>query len=280
MSNLVVLKKSIADPKTMTQLKFALPEHITPEKFQRVAITALNNNPDIANCSTESVMNSLMKCAQDGLLPDGRDAALVKFKTTCQYIPMVGGLIKRMKNSGELSTISAAIVYEHDEFDFVMGDNECLTHKPKLLGDRGKPILAYAIAKFKDGGIQREVMTVAEIEKVRSVSRTKDTGPWVQWWDEMAKKTVIHRLAKRVPTSSDIESMINRDVKVMMTGEDENEPEPKKSLVDSINEAIDIESSEVEEPPAELPAPCQVCGGKGMIEDETGKGPCPKCAVN
>lgn len=245
MSNLVVLKKTIADPKTLAEFKFALPDHIAPDKFRRVAITALTSNPDIANCSTESVMGSLMKCAADGLLPDNRDAALVKFGATCQYMPMVGGLIKRMKNSGELSTISAGVVYEHDEFEFIMGDEEHLRHKPKLRGERGKPVLAYAIAKFKDGGIQREVMTIEEIDKVRSVSKTGKTGPWVHWWDEMAKKTVIHRLAKRVPTSSDIEKLINRDVRVTMTGEDDETAEPKKSLVDSINEAIDIESEEI-----------------------------------
>ncbi len=244
MSNLVALKKNIADPRVMTQFKYALPPHIAPEKFQRVAITALNNAPDIANCSVESVMTSLMKCAQDGLLPDNRDAALVKFGNTCQYMPMVGGLIKRMKNSGELSTISAGVVYEHDEFDFVMGDDERMTHKPKLIGERGKPVLAYAIAKFKDGGIQREVMTVAEIEKVRAVSKTGKSGPWVQWWDEMAKKTVIHRLAKRVPTSAEIEALIQRDVKVMVEGDDST-PEATPSLIDNINQAIDAEYSDV-----------------------------------
>lgn len=250
MSNIVVLKKAIADPKVMAQFKYALPAHIAPEKFQRVAITALTNAPDIANCTTDSVMNSLMKCAADGLLPDNRDAALVKFGSTCQYMPMVGGLIKRMKNSGELSTISAGVCYEHDEFDFVMGDDERLTHRPKLRGERGKPVLAYAIAKFKDGGIQREVMTVDEIEKVRAVSKTGRSGPWVQWWDEMAKKTVIHRLAKRVPTSSDIEKLMQRDVKVMVEGHDEEDESPAPSLVDSINQAIDVEFTEENTAPA------------------------------
>ncbi len=244
MSNIVTLKNQIADPRMTAQFKMALPAHVTPEKFQRVAITALNNAPDIANCDPKTVMNSLLKCAADGLLPDNREAALVKFGAACQYMPMVGGLIKRMKNSGDLSTISAGVVYEQDEFEFIMGDEERMTHKPKLTGERGKPILAYAIAKFKDGGIQREVMTVQEIEKVRAVSKTGKSGPWVQWWDEMAKKTVIHRLAKRVPTSAEIESLMQRDVKVMVEGNDEEEAAAAPSLIDNINQAIDAEFTE------------------------------------
>jgi recombination protein RecT len=123
---------------------------------------------------------------------------------------MIGGILKKVRNSGELLSISAYVAYTNDVFEYTLGDDEHIKHIPDL-DDRGKPRLVYAIAKTKDGGIYREVMTVSEIEKVRNVSRAKNAGPWKDWWDEMARKTVLRRLAKRLPMSSDLDDLVRRD---------------------------------------------------------------------
>jgi len=242
MSNLVIIKKSLIDPKTQAQIKMALPANVTPEKFVRVAMTALNNSQDLANCTPESVMNGLLKCAADGLLPDNREAALVKFGNQAQYMPMVYGLIKRMRNSGEVSTVNAYIVYENDDFEFeIINGEEKISHKPKIIGDRGQFILVYAVVSLKDGGRHVEVMTKAEVDKTRDASRSKDSPAWKNWYDEMAKKAVIHRAAKRVPTASEVDDMIQRDYKVSMTGTDAPETPPEKNLIDNLNEAIEAD---------------------------------------
>jgi recombination protein RecT len=200
---------TIADVRTelargAQEFRNALPSHITAEKFSRVAITAIQNNPDLLKQDKKSLLNSCIRAAQDGLLPDGREAALVIMGGRVQYMPMVRGVLKMIRNSGEVSSITAQVVYEQDEFEFVMGDEERLTHKPDLFNaSRGKAIAVYAIARLKDGEIVREVMTVADVEKVRKSSRSGNSGPWASWWEEMAKKTVIRRLAKRLPMSSD-----------------------------------------------------------------------------
>jgi recombination protein RecT len=201
----------------------ALPPHVPVERFMRVVLTAVNSNPDLLGADRRSLMESAMKAAQDGLLPDGRDGAFVVFNTKAkdadgkdkwikkvQWMPMIGGILKKVRNSGELVSISAYVAYEHDEFVYELGDDEKITHKPAI-GERGKARLAYAIARTKDGGIYREIMTVAEIEKVRAVSRAGKSGPWVDWWDEMARKTVLRRLCKRLPMSSDLDDLIRRD---------------------------------------------------------------------
>lgn len=197
------------------EFKAALPAQIPVERFVRTTITAVQMNPQLLECDRRSLLGSCMKAAQDGLLPDGREAALVIFRTKdgpkVQYMPMVGGLLKKMRNSGELASIGAHVVYEHDAFDYELGDDERIVHKPHLGEDRGKPIAAYAIAKTKDSAIYREVMSLAEINKVRSASRAKDSGPWVDWWDEMARKTVIRRIAKRLPSSTDVDGVIEHD---------------------------------------------------------------------
>jgi recombination protein RecT len=197
------------------QFAMALPSHIKPEKFQRVVMTVAQQNPDLLQGDRRSLLGACMKCAADGLVPDGREAALVMFKGKPQYMPMMAGLLKRARNSGEISSVATHVVYEHDEFLIEYGDEEKLTHRPRLDGDRGKPIGAYAIAKLKDGSIVREWMSKSDIEKVRAVSRAGQSGPWVQWWDEMARKTVWRRLSKWLPMDAEdseaLTSMMSRD---------------------------------------------------------------------
>ena len=191
------------------EFQSALPPQIPVEKFIRTTLTAIQMQPALLDTDRRSLLGSCMKAAQDGLLCDGREAALVIFKGHAQYLPMVGGILKKMRNSGEIASIGAHVVYENDHFDYSLGDDEQITHKPLLTGDRGKAIAAYAIAKTKDGAIYREVMSLAEIEKVRNASRASGNGPWVQWWDEMARTTVIKRIAKRLPSSADVDQVID-----------------------------------------------------------------------
>lgn len=202
--------------KAMTpEFSAALPPQIPVEKFIRTTMTAIQMQPALLNADKRSLLASTMKAAQDGLLCDGREAALVVYRTKegpkVQYMPMVGGILKKIRNSGELASIGAHVVYERDQFEYELGDDERIAHKPFLGADRGQPIAAYAIAKTKDGAIYREVMSVADVEKVRAASKARDAGPWVDWWDEMARKTVIRRLAKRLPSSADLDQVLDHD---------------------------------------------------------------------
>lgn len=199
--------------KTMTpEFQNALPSHIKPEKFQRVVMTVVQQHPDLMNADRRSLLAACVKCAADGLVPDGREAALVLFNKQVQYMPMLAGIQKRIRNSGEIASIQAHVIYEHDEFVIRRGLSETVEHTPKFPGDRGKPIGAYAIAKFKDGSDPVfEVMDVAAIERVRKVSRASGNGPWVQWWDEMARKTVFRRLSKWLPMDAETDDLVRRD---------------------------------------------------------------------
>src|SRR3546814_8922350 len=61
------------------EFRAALPAHVSVEKFTRVAQTAIQNQPDLANVDRKSLFGAIVRLAQDGLLPDGREAAIVKF---------------------------------------------------------------------------------------------------------------------------------------------------------------------------------------------------------
>jgi recombination protein RecT len=193
----------------------ALPPQIPAERFVRTLLTTIQMQPALLSADRRSLFAAAMRAAQDGLLLDGREAAAVMFGkgngATVAYMPMIAGVLKKMRNSGELSSISAHVVYASDHFEYELGDNERIAHTPHLGPNRGEPIAAYAIARTKDGSVWREVMSVDEIEKVRSVSRAANNGPWVTFWSEMARKTVTRRLAKRLPSSADAEQIFDAD---------------------------------------------------------------------
>jgi hypothetical protein len=88
-------------------------------------------------------------------------------------------------------------------------------------------------------------MSLEEIEKVRKVSRAASNGPWVAWWGEMARKTVMRRLSKRLPMSTDLEDEIfSRDETLTVDGsalrqiESSNDAAPPVSRLDAIEQQI------------------------------------------
>lgn len=210
-SALMVIRESIEH--MVPQFAAALPAHIPAERFVRSALTAIQLNPDIVECLPKTIYAACMKAAQDGLVIDGREAAIAKFNTkmkvngveqwvpVAQYMPMVQGLLKRARNSGEISTITARCVYDRDKFHVVYGDEEKLTHEPCLEGDPGPLRLAYMVAKLKDGEIVRHVMTRRQIEKRKAAARSE--GIWNKWEEEMWVKTVLRSGARFLPSSAD-----------------------------------------------------------------------------
>lgn len=244
------------------QFRSALPAHLSVEKFHRVAVTAISQNPDLLQADRASLYTECMKAAQDGLVPDGREAVLTVFnqkmpngqyKKVVKYMPMVWGIVKKVRNSGELLEIGAHVVYKNDQFDYWIDETgEHLSHHPCLDGERGDFQLVYALAKTKDGGRHCEVMTKEQIDKVAAVSRSKDAkgnhvGPWKDWYPEQACKTVIRRLSKRLPMSTD-------------------KPEDElRRVIERDDDLYDMNQSNTAPAPEQLPkAPAQTRRPKGL----------------
>lgn len=241
------------------EFKAALPPHITVERFKRVALTAIQNTPDLATkADRRSLFGAFVKLAQDGLLPDGREAAVVMFGNKAQAMPMIGGILKRIRQSGEVARVSAQVVYMNDQFTVSYGFDEDVQHVPPPLNKpRGEPIGAYATAVLKDGSKLLEVMSLEEIEKVRAVSRASRNGPWVAWWSEMARKTVMRRLSKRLPMSTDLEDeLFSRD-------------ETMRARIEPEQQTIDVEPAA---PVGRLDAlEHQIGGAREEVDEVTGE---------
>lgn len=192
-----------------------LPAHVTPEQFTRTAATALVKDSDLQFADRQSLVLALTKCAGEGLLPDGREAVLVVRSNRVVYMPMVevDGVLKRARQSGQVANIVSKAVYAADQFDYWVDERgEHLKHRPAF-EDRGELRLVYAFAKLTSGELVVEVMGRAEVDKVRATvtSAGKSGGPWVKWYDRMALKTVLHRLARRLPCASEMYSLFDAE---------------------------------------------------------------------
>lgn len=210
----------------------ALPPDINVDRFIRTVVTSVQMNIDLLYADRRSLMAACMRAAQDGLFPDGREAVLNIYNTKVkskdgngrefeewvpmvQYLPMVRGILKVMRNSGEIAHIDAAAVYERDLFKFQRGDDPRIEHEPYLGEENpGKIIAAYVIVRLDNGEVHREVMPRRDIEKTREASKNGGgaNSPWTKWYDQMGIKAVIKRAAKLLPNSSDrLDRVIEHD---------------------------------------------------------------------
>lgn len=211
-SNLPALRDTVS--KMQGEFAKALPGHITPEKFVRTVQTAIALTRNIEKVSnTASLAAACTKAAQDGLILDGREAALVvNYKGEVQYMPMMRGLLKLAYNSGMLKSLVVETVRENDIFDYSPTRADMpIHHAIDLRKPRGEVYAVYAKAELKDGGILFDVMTTEDVNRIRDRSdaykafkadKIKST-PWSTDWSEMARKTVFRRLSKYLPSSTD-----------------------------------------------------------------------------
>jgi len=223
------------------QVALALPQHLTPERFARVALTALTRTPKLLECTRESLLRCLMDCSSLGLEPDNRHAHLIPYKDQCTLIIDYKGLIALARRSGDVAIFRAEIVRERDSFDW---QNGVVSHGINWREDRGKTQAVYSYVKFHDGSEDWEVMTLAEVEAIRKRSRSGNVGPWQTDFDEMAKKTAIRRHSKRLTLSPEFAAALEKD-------DDRVEERPAKGSVIARSEPIDRFAS--------LPEPSPVC---------------------
>ena len=113
------------------ELKNSLPSDVPVERFIRAVITSAQINPDILACVWQSLWLACIRACRDGLLPDGREGAIVPYKSTATWIPMYQGLLKRFRRSGTFRWIKADVVRQGEEFYHYVDEH----------GDRARPAM-------------------------------------------------------------------------------------------------------------------------------------------
>ena len=147
------------------------------------------------------------------------------------------GLIDLAYRSGQVSTIGAYVVYEHDEFSYSLGLNPDIKHVP-VMENRGDPVAFYAVVKMKDGGFAFDVMSIQDVrEHAQKFSESVKNGtfsPWTTNFEEMAKKTVLKRALKYSVTMDDtIKTDISDDMSLV------------PPVIEAEGEVVDSETGEV-----------------------------------
>lgn len=220
----------LASPGVQTQIKAALPRHMTAERMARIATTEMRKVPKLAQCDPMSFLGAVIQCAQLGLEPgnalghayilpfDKREKVGGQWKTVrteAQVIIGYRGMIDLARRSGQIVSIDARAVYEGDKFECVLGLDPRIDHQPDWQNmnraDPSKLRFVYAVAKLKDGGLQFDVMSRAEVEGIRARSKAADNGPWVTDFAAMAVKTVVRRLFKFLPVSIEMQTAVGLD---------------------------------------------------------------------
>ena len=224
-------------------------KHVNIERLMSLALEARARTPLLAQCSIESMVQFCKTCAQWGTDRVGAGGVWpvpFKNKTTQQYemqaIPDWRLLIGKAKAAGVITHASADIVRDGEAFDYERGLVPSLTHRPKL-GNKEAVIAAYCVFVLPDGTRDFVVMDGEDLGKVRRSSKASQSGPWVDWPEEMMKKTVVRRAMKQfqgAESANALNEMIEADDRVV--GLDLDMPEP-------ISMPILTETAESAQPP-------------------------------
>ena len=199
-----------------SQIEMALPKHISADRIMRIALTAYNSNPKLAQCEAMSILGALMTSAQLGLEPNTPlgQAYIIPYSGKAQFQIGYKGILELCYRTKEFKRISAHEVYKNDSFEFEYGLNQVLRHKPADMPE-GEAVRYYAIYELKDGGTG---MVVASREKIiahaKKYSKSFGSGPWQSDFDEMAKKTLILEVLKYAPKSIELSKVMVDDCSV------------------------------------------------------------------
>lgn len=253
------------------QFARALPRHIDAGRFVRTCLTTLRTTPGLAACTPQSVLAGLMQAAQLGVeVNDVRQQSYLiprwNAKTGTQEASFqlgYRGMIDLAARGGII--VDAHDICENDDFDFEYGLEPSLVHRPTL-EDRGRTIGYYAVARFADASRPPAFRVIGrqEAEAIRdsfAAGKRKDgsvSGPWVQHFDAMARKTVIRRLLNYLPLPIELAEAVDID----RTNETElyadvaispnvaiaplavaNDPEPGHDELPEVNDQLDEEPS-------------------------------------
>lgn len=204
--------------KMKPEMAKAMPAHMTAERMARIILTEMRKTPKLLQCDPLTVVASTMVCSQLGVEVGVLGHAYLipywnkkKGVFECQFQLGYKGMIDLARRSGQIVSISAHCVYAKDTFEFEYGLEEKLKHVPskEVSSKGGKFDYVYAVAKLVGGGHQFEVLTHADVEAVRKKSPGGNTGPWLDYYDEMARKTAIRRLFKYLPVSVEMQKAIS-----------------------------------------------------------------------
>lgn len=237
--------------KNSKQLRSLAGSEAEAKKMFVTAINVLSRTPKLVECSFDSLAQCILTSAELKLFPGAlQECAFVPMKINgrmeAQLWPMYQGLVKLAFNSGQVRSITAQVVYEHDDFEFELGSNQFLRHKPFLEYEdtraRGERKCAYCCIKLASGETQILVLSMKFIWGIKAKSRgaSSSLSPWSSSdqdvVDSMIKKTVVKQALKLVPKSTELARAMEVD---NMSETQEQEAKPVLDFSSAIRLAVE-----------------------------------------
>ena len=211
----------------------ALPNHMSADRFLRIALTQFQKTPKLLECTPESFLGAVIQAAQLGLEPDGVTgmAHLIPYGGKVNFQPGFQGLMELARRSGDISQIVPRVVYGGDDFDYSYGlERDNLRHVPAETNDPGPITHVYCIVRLKDGSSRFEVWPAARIEAhaqrySQAYKAKKKDSPWITHFPQMAMKTLVVAALKYAPKSVELQKAIGLE-EMAQSHIDQNLPIP------------------------------------------------------
>ena len=235
MANIEEVKEQLQTKKTQLQtiedslkasaanMGQALPEHMKPERVNRIVLSMLKMSPKLQECTPISIIAAVFQMAQLGLEPIDGQAYIIPYlnkkkvgdrwtsQMEAQFQIGYKGYVTLFYRHMSSCSLDWGIVCENDTFDFDKGKGS-LSHRINYRKERGAAYAYWVKAKLTNGAEIIEAMSKIEIEKfAKRYSRAYESGPWATDFDSMALKTVLRRLMKLLPKSIEIQKALDMD---------------------------------------------------------------------
>lgn len=213
--------------------------------------------PVLQACTQESIANSLLDMATQGLNPSKDQCYFIAYgnKLTMErgYLGTIA-LTKRIKG---VKDVKGYAVYKDDKFelgfDILTGKQKILEFCPGLNRDPKNLVGAFALILGDNEILHTEYMDINQIHKAWEQGSMKgNSGAHKNFPDQMAIKTVINRVCKYYVSTSDDSDKIAEFMSKSVEDTDRELEEDKKEFankevveIEDVPEDIDEETGEI-----------------------------------
>lgn len=192
----------------------ALPNGGKPDRIIQSAVFQITSNPALSNCTAKSVIGCVLNSSLLGVNPALKQCFFIPYGDQATFQLSYTGLIALARRSGMVLDVYAQVVRRKDRFEVAHGTDRKIVHIPDLTDTSEDFTAVYAVVKYTNGGTEFFVMTSDQVEKRRMKSKTQRGAPagvWLEWKEEMWKKTALRALLKTAPLSDEQATAIATD---------------------------------------------------------------------
>lgn len=216
-----------------------------------------DKEPVLQACTQESIANSLLDMATQGLNPSKGQCYFIAYGNKLTMSRSYLGTIALTKRIKGVKDVKGYAVYKDDKFelgfDILAGKQKILEFCPSLNRDSKNLIGAFALILGDNEILHTEYMDINQIHNAWNRGNMKgNSGAHKNFADQMAIKTVINRACKYYVSTSDDSDKIAEFMNKSIEDTDRELEEDKKEFankevveIEDIPENVDVETGEI-----------------------------------